>query len=706
MAYTALLKNETFFKVNRQFLLVGIVASLVAPALVLTRTVYKEVPVVDFDIPDDLLLQAQALPVVEDSFDFWQLGALLYSIGFVVMLLLFCKKLIQIFSFLKNAKQKTSNGYHYVQIDGLDAPFSFFNYIVLDAQAHNEEELEMIILHEQAHASQHHSVDMFLVHFVLILQWFNPLAWLYKNAVVQNLEYLADATTANQLENRKNYQLALVKVAAPKLVPALAHSFYQSFIKKRIVMLNKQSSSEFRKWKILLIVPVLGAFMWSFNVKEKIKYTSEKALSTTENTAAVMYLTSSSNAEELLAIEQYFETEISQVDLKIQEVQRDASGKITGFAIYTRFEGEDNYKKNLELKAEDGQTEAFEYALSYDDLSIAIVDVKNGITKTLIKKDGVQGFVLDAKVKNTLSSTSESSAKMSLPEIIEDAPKTSLRKTQESKQKPFKKVITPKMTKAEIEQLAEELDSEYNIEMDFSKLNYNNNGEITQISISIKDRDTGNKASASYNTNDKALTNIVVYRSADGTFGVISGQNTIIQRSKLSAEELEEYELRLQERKQEMQARKAEMMVRREEMKNRLNDSTGVAAKMKERMIELELRKAERQSQMQERQAELELRRAEILKMESDSLFSSKGFINASNFQNYGIRKQEDSKIVFVIDGKVVNEYEYKLKVINPEDIESINVLKDKKLTKKYKDYLKEDTEGVIEITTKKDKDK
>lgn len=471
-------------------------------------------------------------------------------------------------------------------------------------------------------------------------------------------------------------------------------------------MLNKQSSSEFRKWKMLLVVPILGAFMWSFNVKEEIKYTSEKALASSESAAAVMYLTSSSNAEELLAIEQYFETEISQVDLKIQEVQRDASGKIIGFAIYTRFEGEDNFKKNLELKAEDDQTEAFEYALSYDDLSIAIVDVKNGITKTLIKKDGVQGFVLDTKVKNTLSSPSESSAKMSLPEIIEDAPKTSLRKTQESKQKPFKKVITPKMTKAEIEKLAEELDSEYNIEMDFSKLNYNNNGEITQISISIKDRDSGNKASASYNTNDKALTNIVVYRSADGTFGVISGQNTIIQRSKLSAEELEEYELRLQERKQEMEARKAEMMVRREEMKNRLNDSTGVAAKMKERMIELELRKAERQSQMQERQAELELRRAEILKMESDSLFSSKGFINASNFQNYRIRKQEDSKIVFVIDGKVVNEYEYKLKVINPEDIESINVLKDKKLTKKYKDYLKEDTEGVIEITTKKDKDK
>ena len=270
-------------------------------------------------------------------------------------------------------------------------------------------------------------------------------------------------------------------------------------------MLNKQSSSEFRKWKMLLVVPILGAFMWSFNVKEEIKYTSERALSTTENTAAVMYLTSSSNAEELLAIEQYFETEIPQVDLKIQEVQRDASGTITGFAIYTRFEGENDFKKNLELKAEDAQTEAFEYALSYDDSSIAIVDVKNGITKTLITKEGVQGFVLDAKVKNALSSPSQSTAKMSLPEIIEDAPAKPSKKTQRSGSKPFKKIITPSTSESEIKAIVSELDTEYDVAMRFSRLKYNDAGEISRIKIEVEDRKTGNKASASYNRDENAI---------------------------------------------------------------------------------------------------------------------------------------------------------------------------------------------------------
>ncbi|MEH6657487.1 M56 family metallopeptidase [Leeuwenhoekiella marinoflava] len=595
MAYVALLKNETFFKTNRQFLLIGIFTALIAPVLVLTRTVYKKMPVVDFDIPEELLLQAQASIVSDEGFNFWQLGVFVYSIGVAVMLFIFSRKLIQIFSFLKNTRQQTSNGYHFVQIDGLDAPFSFFNYIVLDAQAHSEEELEMIILHEQAHASQRHSLDMFLVQFVLIMQWFNPLAWLYKNAVVQNLEYLADATTASQIENRKNYQLALVKVAAPKLVPALAHSFYQSFIKKRIVMLNKQSSSESRKWKILLIVPILGVFMWSFNVKEEVKFKEEP--------------------------------------LSASEVEESENALIVS------------------------------------------------------------------------PSQTEKQNKTNLSEIIEDKPKQSVAKTKQVSPKPFKKVITPKMTKGDIEQLVKELDTDYNIEMYFSKLKYNSNGEITQILISIKDRETGNKASATYNTNDKALTSIVVYRTADGTFGVVSGHNTIVQSSKLSAAELQEREQEMQERIQEMEARKAEMMVHREELKNRHNDSTGITAKMKERMIEMELRKAEMQSRVQERQAEMELRKAEMLKMEADSVFSQKGFISASNYPNSRIRKLEESKILFVIDGKVVNEYEYKLKVINPEDIESINVLKDKKHTKKYKDYWKEDTEGAIEITTKKRED-
>ena len=277
MIYIFLLKDETFFRSNRQFLLTGIVASFLAPLLVLKRTVYKEMPAMDFDFLSDANTQVAVNASNEPSVDFWQIAALIYGIGLAVMLIAFGRKLYQIFSFIKSSRQYTSNGFRFVQVDGLDSPFSFFNTIVLDARAHSEEDLEMIIMHEQEHARQNHSIDVLLVQLALTAQWFNPVAWLYKNAVIENLEYLADAATVNQVQNQKSYQLALVKVAAPKLAPALTNSFYQSFIKKRIVMLNKQSSSEFKKWKILLIVPVLGAFMWSFNVKEEVKYLTAKA---------------------------------------------------------------------------------------------------------------------------------------------------------------------------------------------------------------------------------------------------------------------------------------------------------------------------------------------------------------------------------------------------------------------------------------------
>lgn len=44
LTYYILLRKETFFKTNRNFLLVGLVTSLVLPLLVLTRTIIVEAP--------------------------------------------------------------------------------------------------------------------------------------------------------------------------------------------------------------------------------------------------------------------------------------------------------------------------------------------------------------------------------------------------------------------------------------------------------------------------------------------------------------------------------------------------------------------------------------------------------------------------------------------------------------------------------------
>jgi hypothetical protein len=130
----------------------------------------------------------------------------------------------------------------------------------------------MILKHEQAHAFQWHSADIILANLLIVIQWANPLAWLYKKSVEENLEYLADNATIIKVTSKKDYQLALVKASSAENIPALTTNFYKSFIKKRIIMLNKRTSKKHHVAKVAAVLPLLAVFLWSFNVKETIAY--------------------------------------------------------------------------------------------------------------------------------------------------------------------------------------------------------------------------------------------------------------------------------------------------------------------------------------------------------------------------------------------------------------------------------------------------
>ncbi len=140
----------------------------------------------------------------------------------------------------------------------------------------------MILQHEKIHASQNHSLDIIIANLTTALLWFNPLSWLYKKSLEQNLEYIADRETVALSGAKKSYQQALVKVSVANLQPALTNNFYQSFIKKRILMLNKKSSQSASLWKISLVLPLVLAFMLSFNVKTEAQTKSDYVVSNVE----------------------------------------------------------------------------------------------------------------------------------------------------------------------------------------------------------------------------------------------------------------------------------------------------------------------------------------------------------------------------------------------------------------------------------------
>ena len=85
--------------------------------------------------------------------------------------------------------------------------------------------------------------------------------------MIQNLEYIADQKASQLIDDKKVYQKALLKVVTHQNCLSITNHFYQSLIKKRIVMLNKNQSHKRNSWKYALILPALVAFILLFQIK-------------------------------------------------------------------------------------------------------------------------------------------------------------------------------------------------------------------------------------------------------------------------------------------------------------------------------------------------------------------------------------------------------------------------------------------------------
>jgi hypothetical protein len=265
LSYILLLRKETFFNSNRWFLLAGLITSVVLPLVVFTKIVWVDPSPTNFDwskIP-------VTTPVENEAFEInWYLViGILYSIG----ILLFLMKLVfDFYSLSKVLKGKTIQqqaDFKFIDVTENVSPFSYFNSIVYNSSLYSDTELENILEHEKVHSEQNHTIDVLISRLFCIVFWFNPLVWLYKKAILQNLEFIADNEASKKISDKKAYQLTLLKITTQENCVVLTNHFYQSLIKKRIVMLNKNQSNKRNSWKYAVVLPLLGAFLFLFQVK-------------------------------------------------------------------------------------------------------------------------------------------------------------------------------------------------------------------------------------------------------------------------------------------------------------------------------------------------------------------------------------------------------------------------------------------------------
>jgi hypothetical protein len=274
--YLLALQKLTFFKLNRFYLLATLMLSFLIPALNITieKQVEHTLPITEglvaVDLPSQIetVMPTEVLPLqasqIAPSFDWFSL--LPYSYATVAFTLLVIG-LWQLSSLLWYARrnQKTDIGLKLVAKRSGFTNCSFFNYVFVDQENLTEQELAVLLRHEQVHAQQYHSVDKMIMMVAKAVMWFNPVVYCWDKTLEQVHEYEADEATANSF-NTRDYAELLLGLAVSQRSTPLIHNFVKSPIKERIKMLFNSKSKNMKKLMYLLVAPVLLGLLWGFTI--------------------------------------------------------------------------------------------------------------------------------------------------------------------------------------------------------------------------------------------------------------------------------------------------------------------------------------------------------------------------------------------------------------------------------------------------------
>ena len=333
LVYHIFLKKETFFEVNRHFLLCGLLTALILPLITITK--YIEVPsaVYETAVP---IAGNYSVGLEEQTVNWFALLSFAYFVGLAFFGLKFTVQLLSLRNMVKEHHLRKEDGYVFVETSKEIAPFSFFNYIFYNPAMYSSSELEAILQHEKAHSSQWHSIDVLLAHIITMVLWINPLGWLYKKNIKQNLEFLADARAARDVTSIKTYQYTLLRVSGVPYCTPITNAFYNSLIKKRIVMLHKSKSHKRNLYKYILVLPLLVVFVFVFNVEteasplpitEQYSFTNDFGLEEDK----VYVITKETTDDEIEALVQKIKSDGG--TLSIKKIKRNKAGLITSIKL-------------------------------------------------------------------------------------------------------------------------------------------------------------------------------------------------------------------------------------------------------------------------------------------------------------------------------------------------------------------------------------
>ena len=284
LAYALFLQQERFFGVNRAYLLIALIGGLYLPFLQIetTNAYFPQLPI----LLNEITVGVGQNIVISEQNDLWGFSEILlsiYLIGVALGFLRFSLSLKKLHQLYKEGIIENKASYNLIKTNSIHSPFSFGSYLFISNNITLEDkEYQYIIEHEVTHIRQKHTIDLLLVEILAILFWFNPLVFLYRTALRDQHEFLADKAVLSHVPIKEYGQL-LIEQSIPGLKIGLVNHLIYSQLKKRINMMTKKKKSN--KAPYIRYALSFSAFLlvfWTVSCQKEVKEVSEETFTIVE----------------------------------------------------------------------------------------------------------------------------------------------------------------------------------------------------------------------------------------------------------------------------------------------------------------------------------------------------------------------------------------------------------------------------------------
>jgi TonB family protein len=270
--YTLLLRKETFFQLNRIYLVAAAVLSFAIPLiqvdwlkdLFITQQVQQTI----YNTPINTYVYNFTYHITPAD-DLLTIGEVLGILYIVVAIFLVIKLMWELMILKKEIEKPDPS-----------VAYSFFKKISLGT---NTDNYEVIARHEHVHARQWHTIDVLIIESIVIVNWFNPIVYLYMFAIKYIHEFIADNQVLQSgATDKADYAMLLLTQTFDVPSNHLVSNFYNhSLLKQRIIMLQKNKSKRIALAKYGLSAPLFVVMLIlssaTVNNSKALKHITTKA---------------------------------------------------------------------------------------------------------------------------------------------------------------------------------------------------------------------------------------------------------------------------------------------------------------------------------------------------------------------------------------------------------------------------------------------